>query len=166
MVLPPRGGYATMSGGAAKPAPAAPAKAAAPVKAATGKKKKETVTPANISKVNEKLAGVVPAVMDILAKEVGVSDDELADNIAFTDLGVDSLMSLTVSGRIREELDLDLDSHAFVDHPTIGAFKSYLAQFETPGRKESITLSRDSDDSSDEDDSPEIDSDSNVTHSS
>ena len=164
MILPPRGALAAAQPAAAKSAPtSAPSAKPTSAKAPGAKKKKETVTPATIGKVNEKLAGVIPAVMDILAKEVGVTEDELADNIAFTDLGVDSLMSLTVSGRIREDLDIDLDSHAFVDHPTIGALKAYLAQFETPGRKESLAISRDSDDSSDEDDSPEIDSDSNVT---
>ncbi|KAK4230211.1 PaPKS1 melanin biosynthesis polyketide synthase encoded by the PaPKS1 protein [Podospora fimiseda] len=153
MMLPPRG--------AAASAGAAPAARSAPVKAAPApKKKKETVTPANIGKVNQKLKGITSQVMDILAKEVGCSHDELADNIAFTDLGVDSLMSLTVGGRIREELDLDLDANAFVDHATIGAFKSYLAQFEKSGPRESISSS-DSDMS--DGDSPDMDSDSNVT---
>ncbi|KAK3325197.1 hypothetical protein B0H66DRAFT_113692 [Apodospora peruviana] len=161
MVLPPRGAHA-VSAAPAKPAAATAKPAPAKATPAKTQKKKETVTPANISKVNQKLKSVVSEVMDILAKEVGCSHDELADNIAFTDLGVDSLMSLTVSGRIREDMDLDIDSHAFVDHPTIGAFKSYLAQYETAGgRKESIS-SGDSDDLSD-DDSPEIESDSNVT---
>ncbi|GAB1313853.1 hypothetical protein MFIFM68171_04063 [Madurella fahalii] len=159
MLLPPRGAHAAAVTGTARPAPApkpAPAKAASPAKT-----KKETVTPANIGKVNQKLKSVVSQVMDILAKEVGCSHDELADNIAFTDLGVDSLMSLTVSGRIREDMDLDIHSHAFVDYPTIGAFKGYLSQYEKPGRKESVS-SHDSDVSSD-DESPEIESDSNVT---
>lgn len=150
MMLPPRG--AAASAGAARPAPTKVV--AAP------KKKKETVTPANIGKVNQKLKGITSQVMDILAKEVGCSHDELADNIAFTDLGVDSLMSLTVGGRIREELDLDLDANAFVDHATIGAFKSYLAQFEKSGPTHTISSSE-SDLSDGE--SPDMDSDSNVT---
>ncbi|KAJ8121806.1 hypothetical protein ONZ43_g1833 [Nemania bipapillata] len=70
-------------------------------------------------------------VMDIIAKETGVGHDELADNIAFSDLGVDSLMGLTISGRLREELELNVDSHAFNDHSTVGAFKKFLAKFET-----------------------------------
>ncbi|KAK4214708.1 hypothetical protein QBC37DRAFT_372701 [Rhypophila decipiens] len=161
MMLPPRGALAA-SAAPARAAPAAKpssAKTAAPAKT---QRKKETVTPSNISKVNQKLKSVVTEVMDILAKEVGCSHDELADNIAFTDLGVDSLMSLTVSGRIREDMDLDIDSHAFVDHPTIGAFKSYLQQYETSGRKNVSISSGDSDSLSD-DESPEIESDSNVT---
>lgn len=155
MVLPPRGAAAAGVAPARAAAPA-PAKAAVPAK-----KKKETVTPSNIGKVNQKLTSVVVEIMDILAKEVGCSDDELADNIAFTDLGADSLMALTVIGRIREELELGLHPNAFVDYPTIGAFKGYLAQFEKPGRAQAVQSSHDSDSSDDE--SPEIESDSNVT---
>ncbi|SPN97748.1 probable polyketide synthase [Cephalotrichum gorgonifer] len=155
MVLPPRG--KAVSGAAGKVS-AAPAPKKAPVKAKAAAKQ---VTSANIGTVNAKLAvSVVSSVLDILAKEVGVSHDELADNIAFTDLGVDSLMSLTVSGRLREELDLDLHSDAFVDHPTIGEFKKYLAKFESPERKASVS----SEDSTGSDsDTPEMGSDSNVT---
>ena len=117
--------------GATAPARAVPPTKPAPAKAA-GKEKKQsasTILPA----VNKRLTktSVVSQVMDIVAKETGVSHDELADNIAFSDLGVDSLMGLTISGRLREELELDIDSHAFNDYSTIGAFKNFLAQFET-----------------------------------
>lgn len=162
MVLPPRG-----SASVAAPVPAAAPKtasAAAPNKtaAAAMKAKAKLVTPANLAKVNQKLVSVTTQVMDILAKEVGVSEDELADNIAFTDLGVDSLMALTVSGRIREELDLDLHSHVFVDHPTIGAFKAYMAQFEKT-RQVSISTQDSMTSSGSDTDTPELESDSNVT---
>ncbi|KAL8327543.1 hypothetical protein RB597_003732 [Gaeumannomyces tritici] len=152
MMMPPRGA-AAVGAPAARPIAAAarPATKAAPAKKSKG------VTPKTIAKVNQKLATVVSQVLDILAQEVGVSHDELADNIAFTDLGVDSLMSLTVSGRIREDMDLNIDSHAFVDHPTIGAFKDFLAQFEgPPGPSEDSSSSASSD-------SGDLETDSDVT---
>jgi len=96
--------------------------------------------------------------MNILVREVGCNPDELADNIAFTDLGVDSLMALTVAGKMREELGLeDIESNLFLDYPTIGVFKTYLERFD-----EGSVPSHVSDVSSD-DESPGIDSDSNVT---
>jgi iterative type I PKS product template protein len=159
MVLPPRGAYAAAIPSA--PARPAPAPKAAAVKASPVKETK-IVTPSNIANVNQKLKSVVSEVMDILAREVGVGHDELADNIAFVDLGVDSLMSLTVSGKIREELELDLSSNAFVDFPTIGAFKGYLAQFESADSKKSMDW-RDSADSSGSDSTPEMGSDSDIT---
>jgi iterative type I PKS product template protein len=163
LMLPPRGAQALAPKAPARPAPGpASSTSTAMTKAsASKKKKKETVTPSTISKVNQRLKPVVSAVMDILANEIGCSHDELANNIAFADLGVDSLMSLTVKGKILEDLELDIESNAFLNHPTIGAFKAYLAQFEKPGRHDS-ELSHGSRGTSD-DESPEIESDSNVT---
>jgi iterative type I PKS product template protein len=124
IVLPPQGAAASV------PARAVAASKAAP-KAAP--KEKKQVTRANLPAVNKKLTknSVVAQVMDVVAQETGVSHDELADNIAFADLGVDSLMGLTISGRLREDLELNIDSHAFNDHATVGAFKKFLAQFES-----------------------------------
>ena len=64
----------------------------------------------NIGAVNEKLASVTSRALDILAIEIGVGLDELVDNVAFSDLGVDSLMTLNVSGRLRDELEIDVHS--------------------------------------------------------
>ncbi|KAL2148363.1 hypothetical protein VTH82DRAFT_2283 [Thermothelomyces myriococcoides] len=178
-VLPPRSTQAART-----PAPAAaarpPTTAAAPGKQTSkeqskspaklsskssvlkSKKKDKTVTPSNIGMVDQKLKSVVTAVMDILVRELGCSPDELADNVSFNDLGVDSLMSLTVTGKLREELSLDdIDSDVFLEHTTIGAFKQYLAKFEKPSRLESVP-SLGSEVSSD-DESPELGTDSNVT---
>lgn len=127
VVLPPQGSAAS----AAAVAPSRVAPSARPSKTPT--KEKKQVTAKNLPAVNKKLAkrSVVIEVMDIVAKETGVGHDELADNIAFADLGVDSLMGLTISGRLREELELNVDSHAFNDHSTVGAFKKFLTQFES-----------------------------------
>ena len=46
----------------------------------------------------------------------------------FADYGVDSLLSLTVTGRYREELNLDLESSVFTDHPTVNDFKRLITQ--------------------------------------
>lgn len=123
IVLPPQG--------AAASAPTRTAPVAGPPKVPA--KEKKQVTAKNLPTVNKKLSkrSVVVDVMDIVAKETGVGHDELADNIAFSDLGVDSLMGLTISGRLREELELNVDSHAFNDHATVGAFKKFLAKFES-----------------------------------
>lgn len=146
IVLPPQGAAASST---ATPARAAPA--AKPAKAPT--KEKKQVTTKNLPAVNKKLnkRSVVVQVIDIVAKETGVTHDELADNIAFADLGVDSLMGLTISGRLREELELDIDSHAFNDHSTVGAFKKFLSQFEsTTGAVEESSTVGGSEDSDEE----------------
>ena len=88
----------------------------------------------NIVTVNKKLVSVTSQVLEILAAEIGVGIEELVDNIAFSDLGCDSLMALTVSGRMREELDISVDSHEFNDNPTIGEFKKFLIRFESSSK--------------------------------
>lgn len=164
-LLPPRGPGAAAAAAATAAAPARPTRPARASGSGAGRSSRrtnnETVTPANIGRVNQRLNSVVSEVMGILAREVGCSQDELADNIAFNDLGVDSLMSLTVSGKIREDLDLDIHSRAFVDYPTIGAFKGYLSQFERPDRNDSSTSPAAN--ASSDDESPEIESASNIT---
>ena len=90
----------------------------------------KTVKVSQSSVVKQITATVTAQVMDIIAEECGVALSELADGNSFADLGVDSLMQLAISGRMRESLDLDISSTLFVDHPTIGALKGYLSPFE------------------------------------
>lgn len=52
----------------------------------------------------------------------------MSDDMVFADYGVDSLLSLTVTGRYREELNLDLDSSVFIEQPTVRDFKQFVAQ--------------------------------------
>lgn len=63
-----------------------------------------------------------------MAEEVGLSASEMTDDLNFADYGVDSLLSLTITGRYREEMGLDLESSVFVDQPTIKDFKQLLTQ--------------------------------------
>jgi iterative type I PKS product template protein len=66
----------------------------------------------------------------IIASEVGCEISELADQIALSDLGIDSLMSLSISGRFREELELEFQSSVFNEMETIGQLKSLMRKFE------------------------------------
>lgn len=71
---------------------------------------------------------VVVRALSILASEVGLAESDMSDDLVFADCGVDSLLSLTVTGRYREELDLDLESSVFIDQPTVRDFKRLVAQ--------------------------------------
>ncbi|KAJ3536840.1 hypothetical protein NM208_g6553 [Fusarium decemcellulare] len=63
----------------------------------------------------------------ILSEEIGLSLEVLSDDeLDFADHGVDSLLSLTITGRMREELGLDADSSVFLTCPTLGRFKAFL----------------------------------------
>ncbi len=116
--LPPRGLAAQKAPVAAKPAP----------KAIAAKAVKKSA-PTHVQIPKKAGPSVTAHVLDIIASEVGMPVDELADGIDFANIGVDSLMSLSISGRIREELEIDAPSSMFVDYPTVGAIKGHLAQF-------------------------------------
>ncbi|KAK1725305.1 type I polyketide synthase [Colletotrichum acutatum] len=63
----------------------------------------------------------------ILSEEIGLSLSDLNDDdLDFADHGVDSLLSLTLTGRMREDLGIDVDSSAFITCPTLGQLKTFL----------------------------------------
>nr|AAN59953.1 polyketide synthase 1 [Glarea lozoyensis] len=144
MLMPPVGAAA-----ASKPA----ARAAPPQVTTKKPVKTAQVTKDSISKVNQRLTSVTSAVMNILATEIGVGLDELVDNLAWNDLGCDSLMSLTVSGKLREDLEIDVPSSAFTDNATIGEFKAFLSKYE---RKESVVTTTSDSSSSHDTATPEL----------
>jgi acyl carrier protein len=69
-------------------------------------------------------------VMKIVAEEIDVDMSELVEEAAFENLGVDSLLSLTISARFREELDMDIPSTLFTDCSTVGELKKHFSQYE------------------------------------
>lgn len=121
-VLPPPGGAQ-----ATKPATKGPVPA--PVAVPKTKPIAKAVKP-----TAPKTAGpsVLVQAFKILAGEVGLSEAELSDDLVFSDYGVDSLLALTVTGKFREELNLDFESSIFMDYPTVKDFKALLMQSATP----------------------------------
>ncbi|KAI5290879.1 Type I Iterative Polyketide synthase (PKS) [Ascosphaera aggregata] len=84
---------------------------------------KKTTTPKN---------SALDRAYKILAEECGAQLSELTDDALFADLGVDSLMSLTIISRLREELDIGLDSSFFLDNESISALKRTICTNEVP----------------------------------
>lgn len=75
---------------------------------------------------------VVTRVVEIIAEEIGLGKSELVPSSSFTDLGVDSVLSLNIAGRLREELGLDVDDSLFADCPTVVDLVTALHIKETP----------------------------------
>lgn len=67
--------------------------------------------------------------LNIVAQESGIAIEDLTDDSNFADIGVDSLCSMVIQSRLREELDLDLDADfsIFIDCPTVQDLKVFLA---------------------------------------
>ncbi|EME39092.1 polyketide synthase [Dothistroma septosporum NZE10] len=133
--------------GAAKGAVAAPApakKMVEPVKAASKKETPAAAAPPSPSKAAPPPApkpaalkasvpkadpGKVDEALKIISEESGIALDELTDDSNFTDMGVDSLSSMVITSRLREDLELDLapDFALFADCPTVASLRTFLA---------------------------------------
>ena len=92
---------------------------------------------------------------NIIAQEIDVDHSELVDNVQWADLGVDSLMSLTISGKFREDLDLEVESSLFTDYASVGALRKHLSGMsgpvvDAPAEDSSSTDSADGDSESEE----------------
>lgn len=64
--------------------------------------------------------------MSILASECGVAVSEVVDDCALLELGVDSLLSLLISSRLAEELDVEINPNTLLALTDIKAFKDFL----------------------------------------
>lgn len=81
------------------------------------------------SRVTEKIEGnndIVKKVMSVIAEEARVDLAELGLSTSFTDHGIDSLLSLTIAGRLQEELRLDVSSADFMEFPTVEEFAIHI----------------------------------------
>ncbi|KOC18793.1 putative polyketide synthase [Aspergillus flavus AF70] len=65
-------------------------------------------------------------VLEMIARELGVDPGQLTEDVNFTDMGVDSLMSLTIIGNFREFLSLDVPWSLFEDCPSVQSLRIYL----------------------------------------
>jgi iterative type I PKS product template protein len=140
IMMPPVGAKNAAKGGAspakailAKAAPA-PKALAVPTKASKAAKPVVKATKAvKVAKARPSKPAadsITSRIMKIIAEETDMAMSELVDEAAFENLGVDSLLSLTISAKFREDLDLDISSTLFTDYPTIGEMKKFFSQYD------------------------------------
>lgn len=75
--------------------------------------------------------------LSIIAREVGVSREEISPWTKFSDIGMDSLLTITVLATFREEGGVSLPSSFFNEHPTPKDMESALpsSKTQTPASK-------------------------------
>ncbi|CAG9984938.1 unnamed protein product [Clonostachys byssicola] len=65
----------------------------------------------------------------LIATETGIAPSELIDDARFSDIGIDSLMSLVIAEKFRTELGIAVNSGLFLEYPTMGALRSWLLEY-------------------------------------
>ncbi|THY13928.1 polyketide synthase [Aureobasidium pullulans] len=76
------------------------------------------------------------ALLEETAREMGLQADQLTDETDLTDMGLDSLMSLTILSTMREKLGVDLPSSLFEDYPSVKSLKEYFGNSESDSKDE------------------------------
>ncbi|KAJ6076887.1 hypothetical protein N7499_008868 [Penicillium canescens] len=66
------------------------------------------------------------SLLDLIAEELGLAASEISPKDNLSELGVDSLMALTLVSRLREEMDLDITHSNFLELSTISQLLDYL----------------------------------------
>ncbi len=65
----------------------------------------------------------------LVANEAGLELEDLEDEASFPSLGIDSLMSLVVAEKFREELGITVGGSLFLEYPTVGDLKAWLLEY-------------------------------------
>ncbi|KAJ5376155.1 polyketide synthase [Penicillium cosmopolitanum] len=71
--------------------------------------------------------------LEIISQEISTDVTELEEDTTFSDLGVDSLLSMSIVDKISRDAGLRLAASAFVSHPTVPSFLEHLRKDVLPG---------------------------------
>ncbi|KAI0439705.1 hypothetical protein F4803DRAFT_568126 [Xylaria telfairii] len=67
--------------------------------------------------------------ISLIAREAGLARSELRETATFAELGIDSLMSLVISNKFQEELNIMVTGSLFLKYQTIGDLRSWLSEY-------------------------------------
>lgn len=69
---------------------------------------------------------LVARAVQILSEESGIALTDLTDSTQLSDVGIDSLMSLVVGSRYREDLNIDMETSTLIDYVTVKDLKDFV----------------------------------------
>ncbi|KAH8434285.1 type I polyketide synthase [Aspergillus melleus] len=84
------------------------------------------ITSKNISFREEVIEPRTPELKELIASQIGISTDELSEDSRFNELGVDSLLSMTILSQLQDSLEIQLPGSLFTDFPTFGELQDYV----------------------------------------
>lgn len=78
---------------------------------------------------------VIDVIRTTIASETGVLVSDLTPTTPFNELGIDSLLSLTISGKLAESLKIGLSTGIFMENDNLEALSKSLGLSQTPNPK-------------------------------
>jgi len=103
-----------------------PAATTAPSAKAAVEDKKAVAAPVQEATPAAATNSVTTRALALIAKEAALEMSDLEDEAEFANLGIDSLMSLVISEKLKSELDVKVGGSLFLDYPTIGDLRVWL----------------------------------------
>lgn len=100
-----------------------------PSKAANTSPQAPTVEPGSKATLPTDSDSTAAKAIALVAAEGGLELADLQDAASFAELGVDSLMSLVIAEKLREELDVVVSGSLFIEYPTVGDLRSWLVEY-------------------------------------
>lgn len=71
----------------------------------------------------------VTKAMALVALEAGLEVSDLKSDESFGNLGIDSLMSLVIAEKFREQLGVTVNGSLFLEYPTVGDLQAWLVEY-------------------------------------
>jgi acyl carrier protein len=65
-------------------------------------------------------------IIETIASEVGIAQNEITEDSAFAELGVDSLLTITILDKLRRTTDTELPTSLFHTYTTVGALRAFF----------------------------------------
>ena len=97
-----------------------------PVAAKASRQRPAITRKAAVAPVAQSSGGGFSEILETIASEVGVDVSELSDDVKISDVGVDSLLTISILGKLRPETGLDLPSSLFIEYPTVAQLKAFF----------------------------------------
>ncbi|KAI0121114.1 putative polyketide synthase [Xylariales sp. AK1849] len=79
--------------------------------------------------VADALDSVAARAIILVAAEAALEISDLRDDVGFAELGVDSLMSLVIAEKLREQLNVAVSGSLFLEYPTVGDLRAWLIEY-------------------------------------
>lgn len=70
----------------------------------------------------------------IICEEAGLEPGELGEDVGLADVGIDSILTISILGKLRALTDMDLPSSLFTHHPTLRELRSFFPKSSTPAQ--------------------------------
>ncbi|KAG6358778.1 hypothetical protein INS49_012297 [Diaporthe citri] len=85
--------------------------------------------PAHTSPEASSSSSAASRAMALVAAETGLESSDFKDDATFAEVGVDSLMSLVIAEKLREQLGIAVSGSLFLEYPTVGDLRAWLLEY-------------------------------------